>query len=83
MAGNGVPLRNQGDQLADVAFLDFMDTFCSPISNDIPAEQARNSWTSFNLGYMFLNKARSSLAAARRPGSFSKIDVGERRERRY
>ena len=51
MAGNGVPLRDQADHLADVAFLDFMDTFCSPIGNHIPAEQARNSYMLLNEGF--------------------------------
>jgi hypothetical protein len=39
-AGNCVPLRNQADQIADVAFLNFMDNFCSARGKHIPAEQA-------------------------------------------
>jgi hypothetical protein len=56
-----IALSDLADEIADIALLDFVDALCSPIRNNVPAEQARYSLAGSGLGNMISNEGLDQI----------------------
>jgi hypothetical protein len=64
MAGMGVALRDQADEIAHIPLLDLMNALGAPVGNDVASQETRYSSTGPNLRNVFANERLDQIIDA-------------------